>query len=105
MPEHLRALVVILAVAAAVFAFAKAPACAAAATAADFERRRNLWFAITLAAFLAHNFWVYILLVAVMLAFAAAREPNKLAMYFTLLFAVPALNESRLSEAHCCPQA
>ena len=92
MPEHLRALVVILAVAAAVFAFAKAPACAAAATAADFERRRNLWFAITLAAFLAHNFWVYILLVAVMLAFAAAREPNKLAMYFLLLFALPPIS-------------
>jgi len=24
----------------------------------DFARRRNLWFALTLVAFLAHNFWI-----------------------------------------------
>jgi O-antigen ligase len=90
MPEHLRALIVILVLATAVFVFAKTPACAAAINTADFDRRRNLWLGITVVAFLAHNFWVYIVVVAIMLLLALRREPNKLAMYFFLLFAVPA---------------
>ena len=89
MPEHLKALVVILGVSTVVFSFAKAPACALASTTGDFERRRNLWFAITLTAFLAHDFWIYIVVAAVLLFFATGREPNKLAMFFFLLFAVP----------------
>lgn len=89
MPEHLRSLVVILALATVVFVFSKAPACALASTAGDFERRRNLWFAITLIAFLSHNFWIYIIVVLAFLLFALPREPNKLAMYFFLLFAAP----------------
>jgi len=89
MPEHLRALVVILALSGAVFALAKAPACAMACAAADFERRRNLWFGITLAAFFANNFWIFIVVAAALLLFALPQEPNKLAMFFFLLFAVP----------------
>ena len=73
MPEHLRALAVILPLAAAIFLFAKAPACASACAAADFERRRNLWIGITLVAFLAHNFWIYMAVTAAMLFFAARR--------------------------------
>ena len=92
MAEHLRALVVILLLASVVFAFAKAPACALASATADFERRRNLWFAITLTAFLAHNFWVYIVVAAVLLLLVLPREPNKLAMYFFVLFAVPPIS-------------
>lgn len=91
MPEHLRALVVILVLATVIFAFAKAPACALASATGDFERRRNLWFAITLVAFLAHNFWIYIIVAAALLLFAVPKEPNKLAMFFFLLFAVPAI--------------
>src|SRR2546423_6219554 len=89
MPEHLRALIVILVLASAVLAFAKAPACAVACTRVDFERRRNLWFGVTFAAFPAHNFWIFIAIAAVLLLFALPREPNKLAMFFFLLFAVP----------------
>ena len=91
MPEHLRALVVILVLASAVFVLAKAPACAVACTPGDFERRRNLWFGITLAAFLAHNFWIFIVVAAALLLLSARREPNALAMYFFVLFAVPAI--------------
>lgn len=89
MPEHLRTLLVILALAASVFVFAKAPACAAASAAADFERRRNLWFGVTLVAFLAHHFWIFIVAAAALLLYGASREPNKLALFFFLLFAVP----------------
>ena len=89
MPGHLRALVVILVLAIGVFTFAKAPACAVASTTGDFERRRNLWFGITLVAFLANNFWIYIFLSWALLGYALSREANKMAMYFFLLFAVP----------------
>lgn len=91
MPEHLRALVVVLVLATLVFAFAKAPACAMASTIGDFERRRNLWFAITIAAFLAHNIWIFVVTTGALLLLALSRETNKLAMYFFLLFAAPIL--------------
>lgn len=91
MPVYLRALVVILVLATVIFAFAKAPACALACAPADFERRRNLWFGITLAVFLAHNFYIYIFAAAALLLTALPKEQNRLAMYFSLLFAAPAL--------------
>ena len=91
MPAHLKALIVILGIASVVFFLAKVPACAMAMTEKDFARRRNLWFAITLAAFLAYNFWVYIVVAAVLLLFALPREPNKFAMFLFLLFAVPTI--------------
>jgi O-antigen ligase len=91
MPEHINALVYIVILATVVFAVAKAPACATAMRGVDFDRRRNLWFAITATAFLAHNFWVYILVTAALLVVTAPREPNRLAMYFLVLFAVPTI--------------
>ncbi|MGH8668539.1 MAG: hypothetical protein ACREUN_07230, partial [Burkholderiales bacterium] len=93
MPEHLRALIVILALATAVFVVVKGPACSLAMATGDFERRRNVWFAITLAAFLAHNFWIYIVAVAAILLIALPREHNKLALCFFVLFAVPPLGK------------
>jgi len=92
MPEHLKALIVILGLATVVFTFAKAPACAMASAGKDFERRRNLWFVLTLAAFLAHNFWIYIIAVAALLLYALRREANKLAMFFFLLLALPRIS-------------
>jgi O-antigen ligase len=93
MPEHLRALVVILVLASLTFMLARASACAVAMRDEDFVRRRNFWFALTLAAFLAHNFWLFIGLAAVLLVlFALPAEPNKLALYFFVLFAVPAID-------------
>jgi O-Antigen ligase len=93
MPEHLRALVVILGLATIVFACAKAPACAVAMAPKDFKRRRNVWFAITLTLFLAHNFWIFIIGTAALLLFTLPREPSKLALFFFLLFAAPAISE------------
>ena len=89
MPEYLRALIVILVLSTVVFAFAKAPACALAMAPKDFERRRNLWFGIVFAGFLAHNFWIYNIVAVALLFFAFPREQNKLAMFFFLLFAMP----------------
>jgi O-antigen ligase len=92
-PEHLRALVVVLVLAGAVFAAARPLACAAAMADEDFARRRNLWFALTLAAFLAHNFWIFIAFAAALLFLASFSESNRLALYFFVLFAVPAIDD------------
>lgn len=92
MPEHIRALLVILALAATVFLAIKSHACALATTPADFQRRRNLWFGITLTAFLAHNFWLYIMIAAIIMIASNRKESNRLALYYLLLFAVPPIS-------------
>jgi len=74
-----------------VFAIAKAPACVVAMTAREFERRRNLWLALTLVVFLAHNFWVYIIASGILLFLAARRDPNRFALFFMLLLGLPTL--------------
>src|SRR5262245_6036998 len=91
MPEHLRALAVILVLATAVFALAKGPALAGGTAETDFKLRRNAWFAVTLAAFLAHNFWLFIAVAGALLVLVASKEANRLALLFTVLFAVPAI--------------
>ncbi|HSX88753.1 MAG TPA: O-antigen ligase family protein [Pseudomonas sp.] len=88
MPEHLRALIVILVLATTVFAFARRPATDLIAP-NDFIRRRNLWLALTLLAFLSQSFWVYAGVAAIVLSIARHRERNPLALFFFLLFLVP----------------
>lgn len=92
MPEHLRALVVVLGISAVVFALARRPATAVAIAPRDFNRRRNAWFAVTLLAFLSNSFWIYIIGAAALLAVLAAMEQNRLAMFFALVFAVPSVS-------------
>lgn len=89
MEEHLRALPVILGFATIVFLIARTPACDMANARADFGRRCSLWFAVTLVAFLAHNFWIFIVVTGAMLLLANRFERNPLAMFFAVLFAVP----------------
>ena len=89
MPEHLRALVVILIAAAAVFWLAERPITATLTHRDDYRRRRNLWLAITLIAFLSHNFWLYMALGAGLLLATVGRERNPVALYVLLLFALP----------------
>lgn len=88
MPEHLRALVVILVLTTIFFAFARQSACTIMQE-CDFTRRRNLWFALTLAAFLSQNFWLYSLVAIVLLIYANRRESNPPALFFFILFVVP----------------
>jgi O-antigen ligase len=90
MPEYLRALVVILFIASLTFVFAK-KALSPAILTEHFRRWRNAWFAITLIAFLSHNFWIYIVASGLFMAFIARRESNKFALFFALLFTVPSI--------------
>lgn len=89
MPEHLRALIVILILAGLVFMLARR-SCSALAGRQTCDHWRNLWLVLTLIAFLAHNFWLYVLAAALILSIAAKRESNLAARFFLLLFLIPA---------------
>ncbi|MFB1634886.1 O-antigen ligase family protein [Pseudomonas sp. AP-1] len=88
MPEHLRALIVILFLACVVFVLARRPATDLIPE-RDFKRRRNLWFGLTLLAFFSHSFWLYALAGAVIMSLAGRRERNPMALFFMLLFLIP----------------
>lgn len=89
MPEHLRAVIVVLFLAWLVFALSRAPACDSAISASDFSRRRNLWFGITLSLFLAHNFWLFALLCSALIILSSSRENNPVSLFVWVLFAAP----------------
>ena len=88
MPDHIKGLVVILILASTFFAFAKQPSCTII-EAGDFTRRRNVWLAITLAAFLSPNFWVYTFIAVLLLFYANRRETNPPALFYFILFTMP----------------
>lgn len=88
MPEHLRALVVILVIAAAVFHVAR-PVAVQVVPAETFARWRTAWFGLTLALFLSHSFWIYALLLVFWGRYMASRESNMVGLFFVLLFVAP----------------
>ena len=88
MPEHIRALVAILVIAAAVFQVAK-PVAIQVVSAETFSRWRTAWLVLTLALFLAHNFWVYALLLVVWVRYVANREQHAVGLFLVLLFVAP----------------
>lgn len=89
MKEHLTAFVYIMAMALAAFAVMAKPLTAQAMSKQDFAHRRNVWLAVTVAVFLAHNFWLAMLAAGLIIGFAARRETNPAALYCVLLFTVP----------------
>ena len=92
MPVHLRALIVLLVFAGIVFAMSRRAATEYCIDEADFNRRRNLWFIITCIAFIAHNFWLFIILSAMVILMVRREEHNPLAMYAVIMFAVPPIS-------------
>ena len=93
MPENLRALVVILILAAFTFFFAR-KVTQPLISAEQFRCWRNAWLGVTLIVFLAGNFWVYIILTALLLLYLGRREANPFALFLVLLFAVPRFSDS-----------
>jgi len=93
-PEHLRALVVILAISTVAWAIVKVPFTTYVCAEEDFKRRRNLWFVITLAAFLSHNFWLFVLIAGFAVTLSARSEHNRLAMFLGLALALPWMGRS-----------
>ncbi len=89
MPATFSSLIVILVLAISVFVIAHRTVCAISKV-EDFTRRRNLWFGLTLGAFLAPNFWAYAFIAILLLLYANRRETNPPALFFFVLFAIPA---------------
>ncbi|NJN00584.1 MAG: O-antigen ligase family protein, partial [Aquincola sp.] len=89
MSEHLVALCYILLMSAVSFAVMFKPMTAGLMAVTSFQRRVGLWFAVTVVAFLAHSFWLALLVNALLIAIVARRESNPVALYCLLLFAVP----------------
>ena len=88
MPEYLRALIYILIIATTFFALAR-PTVITLVDAKDFTRRRNIWLCLTLAAFLANNFWIYAVISIMLLVYAKNREPNPISLFLFILFILP----------------
>lgn len=88
MPEHIRALVVVLILGGVVFLFAR-PAMVQVVQVETFKQWRRLWFITTLAWFLTPNFWIYALVMVVMLIRARKTEKYIFGLFMLLLLAAP----------------
>ncbi|MEO5883761.1 MAG: O-antigen ligase family protein [Caldimonas sp.] len=53
-----------------------------------------MWFAVTAAAFLAHDYWIFAIAAGTLLAFGGAKDSNPIAFYAALLCAVPPLGST-----------
>src|ERR1700733_8970645 len=88
MPVSIKALIVILAIATVAFRLGK-PLALVFSNESDFSRRRNVWFVLTVAAFLSPNFWLFALVAVPVLAWAGRKDTNPLALYVILLHVIP----------------
>jgi hypothetical protein len=59
----------------------------------DFSLRRNLWLALTTAAFLLPDFWLFLAVAAVLILYTARRDSNPVALYMLLLITLPPLGK------------
>jgi hypothetical protein len=58
-------------------------------SAEDFSRRRNVWFALTVTAFLSPSFWLFALVAIPLLVWAGRKDSNPIALYLMLLHVIP----------------
>ena len=88
MLNNLKALVVVFTIAAIVFAVAR-PVCLRFMAENDFVRRRNIWFALTITAFVSPNFWLFAAVALPLLAWGASKDPNPVAFYMLVYCIIP----------------
>ncbi|CAG0933527.1 hypothetical protein PLCT1_02399 [Planctomycetaceae bacterium] len=93
MPFHYKAFLLVMAITAVMFHLAR-PMFTRFMSHEDFAVRRNLWLALTVAAFLIPNYWVYTGVAILMVAFAGSKDSNPAALYMFLLLALPPLREA-----------
>lgn len=92
MIANLKGLFVVSVIAWVIFRFAK-PVALLFASQSDFSRRRNTWFAVTFAAFLCPNFWLFCVVAALILVLAGRKESNPGALYLMLMYVVPEFSD------------
>ena len=91
MLQAVKDLLVILAIALTVFAFAR-PACLRFMAPEDFTRRRNVWLALTVGAFLIPTFWLYVPFAAALLIWAARRDSVPASIYLLAYAVIPPIS-------------
>jgi O-antigen ligase len=84
----LKELIAVSAIAFVIFRLAK-PIALRFSDERDYSRRRNVWFALTLTAFLSPNFWLFALVAAPLTAWAGGKDKNPVALYLILLHVAP----------------
>lgn len=87
MSTHYKAMLVVMAIAVLVFLIGKPLLCKFMAP-ADFVVRRNVWLGLNLAAFLIPQYWAYVGIASVLLAYGAKRDSNPAALYMSLQLAM-----------------
>jgi hypothetical protein len=86
--QILKTLLVVCFFAGVVFHFAK-PLALQYIDAADYDRRRNVWFALTITGFVSPSFWIFALVAAVVLLPAGRKDSNPVGLYLLLLNVIP----------------
>ncbi len=84
----MKELIVILAIAGATFRLAK-PIALRFSAPADFVRRRNVWFALTIIGLLSPNFWIFALFAAPIYVWIGRNDSNPTAAYLILMHVMP----------------
>jgi hypothetical protein len=88
MAASIKALIVVLVIAAVVFRLGK-PIALIFSSEPDFTRRKNVWFVLTLTAFLSPSFWLFALVAAPVLVWGGRKDSNPIAFYLVLLHVIP----------------
>jgi O-antigen ligase len=87
----LKELFYILVIATAIFRLSK-PIALLFMTAEDFSRRRNVWFALTITAFLSPSFWLFAAVAIPVLVVTGKKDSNPNALYLLLLHVIPPID-------------
>src|ERR1700730_100466 len=88
MPEKFKALIFVLALAVPAF-YVAGRIVGSVITRREFAVWRNVWFAVTIAAFLSVNYFVYATILAMICLYLRAVGAASIALYFVMLLAVP----------------
>lgn len=91
MPAYIKAYVAVMVLSLIALAVLRRALTPDVIASADFQRRAKLWLVITSIAFLSSNFWIFAVLCVFVAARAGRSEPNRLALFVALVFAVPPL--------------
>jgi hypothetical protein len=90
MIQALKELLVVISLAMVTFWLAR-PLALRFIEAADFDRRRNVWLALTITAFVSPSFWIFVVVAVPLVLWASARDRSPLALYVVLLHVIPPL--------------
>lgn len=93
MLAQLKALLVVLALATAIFVIAK-PVWLRFTKPEDFARRRMVWYLLTIVGFASTSFWLYAVIAAPVIWWAAKKDSTPLALFLFLVFVVPPVSKA-----------